>query len=160
MKEKKKIDYFMIVLIVIFLIVSYCYFQLAVQKKDYINLFGFTFFRVITGSMEDTISVNDIVIVKITQEDIGVKDIISYKSKNNIITHRVVTINSQTIITQGDANNTPDSPINREEIIGRVIFIIPVTVTIKVFTSPEVVGSILLAILIVWVVFHKKKVKK
>ena len=157
--KKKKIDYLMIILILVFVIVAYCYVQLAVQKKEYVNFFGHTFFRVVTGSMADTIRINDIVIVKITK-DIKEDDIITYKSGKNFITHRVISIDQNTIITQGDANNTPDEPNKIDSVLGRVVFIIPVEVSIKVFTSPEVVGAILVSIFGIWILFRKKKVKE
>ena len=156
--KKKKIDYLMIILILVFIIVAYAYVQLAVQKREYINFFGYTFFRVVTGSMADTIRINDIVIVKITK-DIKENDIITYKSGENFITHRVLTIDQKSIITQGDANNTPDEPIKLESVLGKVVFIIPIEVSIKVFTSPEVVGAILVSIFGIWILFRKKKVK-
>lgn len=156
MKKKKKIDFLMIFLIIVFIIVSYCYMQLSVQKKEYVNFFGYTFFRVISGSMSNTILVNDFVIVKITK-DINENDIITYKNENNFITHRVISINEKNIITQGDANNTPDEPINKDCILGKVILIVPVEISIKVFTSPEVIGAILVSLFGIWILFHKKK---
>ena len=69
MKEfLKKIDFITIILLIIFIIVAYCYAQLKVFNYDYINFCGYTIFQVITGSMEDTIKIKDIVIVKLTDE--------------------------------------------------------------------------------------------
>lgn len=158
MKKKEKIDFVMIFLIMMFIIVSYCYVQLTILHKEYINFFGFTFFRVVSGSMENTIQINDIVIVKLTNE-IAEQDIITYQSNNNFITHRVISINTNEVITQGDANNTPDEPVSKNDILGKVVFVIPVMILIKVFTSPEVVGAIVVSILMLWMVFHKKKGK-
>lgn len=158
MKEKKKTDFLLIFLIIVFIIVAYCYMQLTVLKKEYVNFLGFTFFRVISGSMESTIHVNDIVIVKITKE-IDIRDIITYKSDKNFITHRVIVINPRSVITQGDANNTPDDPISKEDILGKVVFIIPVEILIKVFTTPEVIGAFIASIVMLWIIFHKKKEK-
>ena len=39
--------------------------------------------------------------------------------------HRVVEISDDEIITKGDANNTADEPISREQVVGRVAFSIP-----------------------------------
>lgn len=156
MKRKKKVDYVMIILIIIFIIVAYCYMQLAVQKKEYVNFFGYTFFRVVSGSMADTIRINDIVIVEITK-DVKKDDIITFKSENNFITHRVIEIEKQKIITQGDANNTPDDQIDIEDVLGKVVFIIPIEVSIKVFTSPEVLTAFAVSAVIIFIVFRKKK---
>ncbi len=64
----KKIDILTFILLVIFVIVVYCYAQLKVFNKEYINFCGYTIFQVITGSMEDTIKIKDIVIVKLTDD--------------------------------------------------------------------------------------------
>ena len=155
-EKKKKIDYVMVILIIVFVIVTYCYMQLAVQKREYVNFLGYTFFRVISGSMADTIMINDIVIDKIT-DDIKPNDIITYKSDGNFVTHRVIEIRDKEIITKGDANNTPDEPISRNSILGKVVFIIPVEVSIKVFTSNEVIAAFIVSATILLIVFRKKK---
>ena len=52
----------------LFLLVSLCVYTFIVtdiMKKDYVNVFGYTYFVVKTGSMSGTLEVNDIVIVKI-----------------------------------------------------------------------------------------------
>ena len=61
-----------------------------ILKKDHVNVFGYTYFVVATGSMSGTIEVNDIIFVKITK-DVEKNDIISYKNKSGeIITHRLI----------------------------------------------------------------------
>ena len=64
MKETlRKIDIITLCLVIIVVNLAYCYAQLKVFDKDYVNFFGYTIFQVITGSMEDTIKINDIVLV-------------------------------------------------------------------------------------------------
>ena len=72
----KKIDIITLFLVIVVVNLAYCYAQLKVFDKDYVNFFGYTIFQVITGSMEDTIKINDIVIVKLTDE-VEVGDIIT-----------------------------------------------------------------------------------
>jgi signal peptidase len=89
-------------------------------------------FTVMSGSMEPTIKIGGIVVVKPTL-NYKVGDIISFSADINVkssITHRVTAINqkgSQTIYTvKGDANDVPDSnPVKKENVIGRVLFTIP-----------------------------------
>ena len=51
-----------------------------------------------------------------------VNDVITYHAKDNTyVTHRIVDINQDTIITKGDANNTSDEPINEKDIIGKIV---------------------------------------
>ena len=48
-------------------------------------------------------------------------------------------ISDDTITTQGDANNSKDDPINREQVIGKVIKIIPnISIWISVFKTRSV----------------------
>lgn len=57
----------------------YTFIMTDILKKDYANVFGYTYFVVATGSMSGTIEVNDVVIVKLGNEaEVG--DIITYKT--------------------------------------------------------------------------------
>ncbi len=97
------------------------------------SIMGNKFFTVMTGSMQPTIMVGDLVIAKeVPKEQIKQGDIITFKSENsqNITTHRVKEVLNDGInieyITQGDANNVKDpSPINSNMLIGKVVKCIP-----------------------------------
>ena len=71
-KLKRLIGYILNILIVIVvsitLIGMYYMAQITFLKKDYVNICGYTFFEVATGSMASTINVGDIVVVRITNE--------------------------------------------------------------------------------------------
>lgn len=89
------------------------------------SLFGYRAVCVLSGSMEDTLSVGDAVIIK-EDESYLVNDIISFKEGSEIITHRIVGITNSGFMTKGDANNTEDREIVKEEnIIGKEVLIIP-----------------------------------
>ena len=79
---------------------------------------------VLSGSMEPTLSVNDLIIVKQT-DTINVDDIVVFQSKDILVVHRVKTIEGDVITTQGDANNVVDDPVNRADIKGKVVATIP-----------------------------------
>lgn len=87
---------------------------------------------VLSGSMEPTIKMGSIVVVK-PQENYKIGDIItftSYNKKKTPITHRIydmeVVGGYPVYITKGDANNAPDpKKITKKDIIGKVIFSIP-----------------------------------
>lgn len=134
---------------VILIILVYNYVQTKILKKDYSNIFGYTAFKVISGSMADTINIDDIVVVKINnknkQEDFKVNDIVVFKQDDYIITHRIIAIEGNKIITKGDANNTEDKTISKEQIIGKVTKVISnFGIWKKVFASPEVFISIII----------------
>lgn len=156
--KKVLVDLIIFVLCVIAIIVIWGFVQLNVQKKDYINIFGYSVFSTETGSMSPTMEKGDIVIIKIGDE-IREKDIITYKKENVFITHRIEKINEDSIIAKGDRNNTEDEPIKKDDIIGRVVFIInDVEVWKKVFTDINVIIPICITvILFILLVSYKEK---
>ena len=124
----------------------YTFVMTDILKKDYANVFGYTYFVVATGSMSGTIEVNDVVIVKLT-DDVELNDIITYQGENGeFITHRVVKKIGNQIITQGDVNNTEDEPISKEDIVGKVTVVISPSFVIKLIAVLLIV-FILLAFL-------------
>lgn len=158
MKEKlKNIDFVAIILIIILVILLFCYSQIKIFGKKYINFCGYTIFQVITGSMADTIQIKDIVIVKLTQ-DVEVNDIITYKSGEDFVTHRVIKMEDNKITTKGDANNSEDTPITKDDVVGKVVFIISnVAVWMNVFRTPEVLLAIIFTIIMIKILFFRKK---
>jgi len=93
--------------------------QMIIFKQNYATFFGYTMFQVASASMEPALSINDVILVK-TGDQFEVDDIISFIADDTIITHRVLSINGDSIVVKGDANNTIDSPIDRSAVIGRV----------------------------------------
>lgn len=118
----------------LFLLVSLCvytFFAIDIMKKDYVNVFGYTYFTVSTGSMSGTIEVNDIIFVKVTDKA-NVGDVITFKNKKDeIITHRVIQRLDDTYITQGDVNNVADDPVPKEDVIGKVKWVISPSFILK-----------------------------
>lgn len=86
--------------------------------------FGFGTAVVLTGSMEPTIMVDDLILVR-EQEEYHEDDIVVYQSGSMLVVHRIIEIQPDTVITQGDANNAPDAPIRKEMIKGTVVGCIP-----------------------------------
>lgn len=160
MKELlKKIDFITAILIIILIILLICFAELKIFGKKYINFMGFTIFQVITGSMEDTIKINDIVIVKL-RADFEENDIITYRSNDNFITHRVIKKDTNEIITKGDNNTATDEPISMDDVVGKVIYIIPnVNIWINVLKTPEVIVAILITLIVIKFLFFNKHVK-
>ena len=99
-------------------------FKMVVSDKDYFDMFGYSLFSVATGSMEPTIKQNDIIVVH-KQNNYKVDDIVTFKSERAYVTHRIVTKRGNTIVTKGDANNTKDVAIEKKDIIGKVVKILP-----------------------------------
>ena len=159
-KILKKIDFLTIILLIILVILIYCYAQLKLFNKEYINFCGHTIFQVITGSMEDTIKIKDIVIVKLTK-DVKENDIITYKSGEDFVTHRIIKKTNEEIITKGDANNSEDTPITSKNVVGKVVFIFSnIAVWMNVLKTPHVIIAILVTIVAIWLLFGNSKDNK
>ena len=115
--------------------------------------------------MADTIMIGDIVIVKINGDFLE-NDIISYKENNKIITHRIVKIDNDKIITKGDNNNVADSEIFQKDVIGKVVFVVKnVEIWKMVFKDvrvkvPLLMCIILFVILIIYEESREYKCKK
>ena len=83
MKKLEKIVQIIVNVFLVFslVVIVFCiagFMQLKVLKKPYVDIFGYTLFSVATGSMQPTLNINDIIIVKIT-DDVKVGDIITFK---------------------------------------------------------------------------------
>ena len=109
----------------------YTFVMTDIMKKDYVNVFGYTYFVVSTGSMSGTIEVNDIIFVKVT-DDVKVDDVISYTNKDGaVITHRLIQKVGDKYIAKGDVNNVADDPITKDSIIGKVSLIVSPSFILK-----------------------------
>ena len=86
--------------------------------------FGVGFSVVLSGSMEPTLSVDDLVIVR-AAEHYEVGDVVVYQSGQSLVIHRIVEIDDTAVVTKGDANNIEDSPVAVTEIKGRMVGVIP-----------------------------------
>ncbi len=116
------LDLLILILVIGIGIALYGFIQVKVLNKTYSNYFGYTYFQILTGSMEETIKVDDIVFVRVTREA-KKNDIISYEKEKEIITHRIIEVNDEGYITKGDNNNTDDGLIKKEQVIGKVVYI-------------------------------------
>lgn len=86
--------------------------------------FGLGMAVVLSGSMEPMLKIDDMIIVRETGSyDVG--DIVVYQNENTLIVHRVIARDGEIVVTQGDANNAADAPIDISVIKGEVIAHIP-----------------------------------
>ena len=104
-----------------------------------------------SGSMQPTISVSDLLIIKgldFYQEG----DIVTYVSDSgSMVTHRIVTVSQDGYITQGDANNVPDKKIGKQRILGKVVFVFEGAYEIvKLIVIPTMVVFLACVFLLPW----------
>ena len=157
---EKGINIFLNILIYIFgivlLISIYNNLQVNVFGKDYSDFFGYSIFEVQTGSMKDAINPGDWIIVK-SSSNIKLNDVVTYKQGEDFITHRVIGAYNDTFVTKGDANNTKDDPIDKKQIVVKVVKIIPhFGILKKTIFNPIVLGAIIITILIINFTFKNK----
>ena len=90
--------------------------------KDKIPMpFGYGMSVVLSGSMESRLSVDDLIIIKAT-DNYKVNDIVLFQDGNSLVTHRIIEIDGDTVTTKGDANNVADEPINKSQIKGVLVY--------------------------------------
>lgn len=95
------------------------------------RLVGLDVYTVISGSMEPTYSVGDLIYVKkVDAKDIKVGDPITFVLNEDLVvaTHRVVEIDADNhwFYTKGDANEAADAnPVHYNNLIGKPIFALP-----------------------------------
>lgn len=106
-----------------------------VVNKGYGSFFGYSLFKVTTGSMEPTIPVGALILTEDTEiDDIEMNDVISFFSKEaymngRIITHRVVAKETSgtgqvLLTTRGDANSSTDiHRVDAGNLIGKVVWV-------------------------------------
>ena len=153
------IDFLVFIITILILFSLYNLITIKVLNKPYTNLFGFSIFEIATGSMEPTLNVKDLVIVKITK-NISLEDIITYEEDGNLITHRVIDIKEDTITTKGDANNSIDVKVPKTKIVGKIVYVIRKGGILReVFITPKVIISITITLVLISLCFSYKEKK-
>ncbi|MBR5272411.1 MAG: signal peptidase I [Clostridia bacterium] len=115
----------LLVLVIIFNVTNLVMRQTSNELQP--RLFGFSSAIIISGSMEPTISVNDLVIYK-EKDNYQVGDVVIFANfgGESLTTHRIVDIAEDGFITRGDANNTEDLyHVNPDAVYGAVWLVIP-----------------------------------
>lgn len=142
---------FSIVLVVIAIVLTITIVEKILWKDNTPSVFGYKNFIVLSGSMEPTLNVGDIVFVK-KDTDIKVDDIIAFRIENGVVTHRVIEIiekdGEKLYKTKGDANNTADDEFIRlSDIEGKYSFKIWYIGNIILFLKTKTGIGLLIAIL-------------
>lgn len=156
--------YFIIIPIIIydvFLII-----QTISKPESTPDVFGYKTFTVISGSMEPTINIDDVIIVKnVDKKDIQTNDIITFNIDGEIITHRVIDykiINDEVVYTtKGDSNEVTDiHEVNFRNIEGKYINKIPKVGKIFSLLKNKYIFSLIFILLIICYIIQKKTLRK
>lgn len=165
MNNKKIVNvvYYIVVLILLIILVNN-----FMSKSDSIfKAIGFRTYSILSGSMEPEIKTGDLVIVKSANfNQVEVGDVITFKYEGNIVTHRVIDKTEEGFMTKGDNNNIEDTEIvSSDNLIGKVLFHIPLLGYVTVFLSKPIVISGLMVLIAISIIFDtfksdKKKIIK
>ena len=144
------ITLFMITLVALF---AYLGFSRHIEETSYPTVFGYGFAIVISGSMEPTLSVNDLVVTK-HATSYQVDDVVLFHSATSLVTHRITQISDRDgrYLTQGDANNTDDGWLEHSRTEGKVILALPAVGVIQEFFATKL-GTLGLFLLIFFMIF-------
>ena len=124
----------LITVLLVFAVLLCLWVTFQVIGKGYVNLFGYSLFRVVTGSMEPTIPVGSLLVCKhVGMEAVQSEDIICFRAQESAIfgqmmTHRVTGVfpmadGSLLFETRGDANLTADGfLVSQTNFVGKVIW--------------------------------------
>ena len=130
------------------------------------SFFGIKTYVIISGSMEPSLNIGDVVIVKnVKNNALQIGDIISFRQGQNVITHRITDIvmvnNQKQYRTKGDNNNAEDSgTINIDIIEGKVINSIPFVGKIVFVLQNKILIILILIILFIVLSYSGKKNKR
>lgn len=128
------------------------------------RLIGLNVYNVVSGSMEPTYSIGDLIYVKsIDYEDVADKvkvgDPLTFVLNEDkvVATHRVVRIDTkeELIYTKGDTNNIIDPAVHFKNVIGKPIFSIPLLGYVSAFmqTTTGMIVTIALGAILILIVF-------
>lgn len=128
MKLLKKILLTFITVFVVLLVTFnvYNFVSIKLLHKDLALVNGYAVLEVISGSMEPTIKIGDLIVINTNEEKYGLGDIITFRDINgSFVTHRIINIEDNVMVTQGDANDSPDEEMSVSSIVGKYEMRIP-----------------------------------
>ncbi|MBQ3265841.1 MAG: signal peptidase I [Ruminococcus sp.] len=117
--------------------------------------FGFGLSVILSPSMEPVLNVNDLVIVA-QQDSYEVDDIVVYQEGKMLVIHRIISIDGDTVITKGDANNAADDPISLDSIKAKFQFRIPFMGLIVKYLK-TVPGTLLVLALAIFLLYKSRQ---
>lgn len=126
------------------------------------NKFQINSFVVISGSMEPTLKINDLIFnIKADESKLQEGDIISFYEENNVVTHRINSIvheDGKTYYeTKGDNNPNVDEKMTEyKNIVGKYIFKIP-KVGYSIRNMQTQIGIFAIIVILLFAEVHARK---
>lgn len=114
---------------------------------------GASSYVVASQSMAPSITAGSLIFV-VDSGGYEVGDVVSFQRDGKVVTHRIVEVESDHYITKGDANDGRDAPVSRDQIVGKVIFSVPLYGYFFTFASSPL-GFLLFVVLpsavLIWI---------
>lgn len=134
----------------------------------FLYLFKIEPYVVLSGSMEPKLHTGSLSFINknIKYEDIKEKDIVAYKSNSGVlVSHRVIKIEKDGFITQGDANKVDDGlSVTKLNYIGKTVFNIPYVGYVVKFIQTKIGKIISICVIVLMIglsfIFGDDKEKK
>lgn len=108
---------------------------------------------VATGSMAPSITAGSLIYVIDTGE-YNVDDVVTFQREGEVVTHRIVAVESDHYVTKGDANDGRDAPVSHDQVIGKVVFSVPLYGYFFAIASTPIGYGLLIVIpsvLLIWI---------
>lgn len=123
-KFKKIIVGILSILLALVLIYNiYNFICIKILKKPFATVNGYTMLEVVSGSMEPIIHKGDLIIINTKDNNYQEKDIVTfYDNEGSLVTHRIIKLDDDEMVTKGDNNDTEDGSRSIKEIVGKYAF--------------------------------------
>ncbi len=168
-EQKSKITVVALIAVIVVLVASGLYLLYDINDNS-LDISGREARLVVTGSMDagetdnpiSTIPINSLVMVRHLSEDelssIKVGDVIAYDRSGYMIVHRVIEIEDDYFVTQGDANPSADSAVYHDRVIGKVIGVSPFLGKIVTLAKEKAVWIIVFIICAVVMIYSVREI--
>lgn len=112
-----------------------------------LSFFGFRIYKVSSNSMKPELKYNDFILIK-EKSNYKNNDIITFKVEDKYITHRIVEIKDNEIITKGDAIDFNNDPIKKDMVVGKMVYKFVILTFINYFLFKPIFWVVFLALLV------------
>lgn len=154
-------------LLIILLYNTFLISKSSLSKEQAKDVFGYKAYIITTDSMKPSINSGDVIVItKVKEEKLRVGDVVTFKTDDDYISHRIIEIrenlNKKEYITKGDNNNIPDSyNIEYEDIQGSKVLKIPFLGSLILLFKQKIYIFIFgTTILLIYLYFRKIDAKK
>lgn len=115
-----------IIWIILFILIGfniYNFVSINILHKDIADINGYALLEVVSGSMDPTIKIGDVIVIDTNNQEYKSGDIITFYDVNgSFVTHRLMRIDDKMMVTKGDANDSEDEAMDKNNIVGKMVF--------------------------------------